>query len=159
MNHQTYIISYHVKELKPWQRLKLRETSSENPTLCFSNQWTIVLQVAWSTKREYTIVEFNYYELRDKKKLLTSSSTQGLQSRSFNDVECTRTAVKYTKVKSARAKRVKLLFVIVKYVNKFLTFLSPCSQCSRKFHFFGPITTRNFVAAKTSSTFSKLRTS
>lgn len=57
------------------------------------------------------------------------ASSTWLQSRSFNDVKCTRTAVKCTKVKSARAKRVKLLFVIVKYVNFWPSWFLP--RCAR----------------------------
>ena len=45
-----------------------------------------------------------------------TSSTQ-LQNRSFHVVERTRASSKYQKMKSARAKRAKILFFIVKYAN------------------------------------------
>ena len=47
---------------------------------------------------------------------LLTSSTQ-LQNRSFHVVERTKTSSKYQKMKSARAKRAKILFFIVKYAN------------------------------------------
>lgn len=47
---------------------KTARTSSENVIWCFSSLLSIVLQVAWATKRWYTILEFNWYELGDKKK-------------------------------------------------------------------------------------------
>ena len=47
---------------------------------------------------------------------MLSSSTQ-LQNRSFHVVERTRTSSKCQKMKSARAKRAKILFFIVKYAN------------------------------------------
>ena len=47
---------------------------------------------------------------------MLTSSTQ-LQNRSFHAVERTRTSTKCQKMKSARAKRAKILFFIVKYAN------------------------------------------
>ena len=47
---------------------------------------------------------------------MLSSSTQ-LQNRSFHVVERTRTSSKCQKMKYARAKRAKILFLIVKYAN------------------------------------------
>ena len=58
-------------------------------------------------------------EMRQKLKisrLVLTSSTQR-QNRSFHVVESTRTAMKCTKIKTARAKRAKLPFFIVKYAN------------------------------------------
>ena len=45
-----------------------------------------------------------------------TSSTQ-LQNRSFHVVQRTRTSTKFQKMKTARAKRAKLLFFIVNYAN------------------------------------------
>ena len=47
---------------------------------------------------------------------MLTSSTQ-LQNRSFGVVERTRTSAKCQKMKNARAKRAKILFLIVKYAN------------------------------------------
>ena len=47
---------------------------------------------------------------------MLTSSTQ-LQNRSFHVVERTRTSSKCQKMKTARAKRAKILFFIVKYAN------------------------------------------
>ena len=47
---------------------------------------------------------------------MLTSSTQ-LQERSFHVIERTRTSSKCQKMKNARAKRAKILFIIVKYAN------------------------------------------
>ena len=47
---------------------------------------------------------------------MLTSSTQ-LQNGSFHDVERTRTSTKWQKMKTARAKRAKMLFFIVRYAN------------------------------------------
>ena len=64
-------------------------------------------------------------EMEICRQLLTSSTQR--QSTSFHVVEMMRTAAKCTKMKSARAKRVKLMFFLVKYAN-FFKFLSPTSS-------------------------------
>ena len=68
-------------------------------------------------------LELNWNQrFRDKQTKLNichhmpTSSTQ-LQNRSFHVVERTRTSARCPKMKTARAKRVKLLFFIVKYAN------------------------------------------
>ena len=66
---------------------------------------------------------------------LLTSSTQ-LQNRSFHVVERTRTSAKCQKMKYARAKRAKLLFLIVKYICKFMTFLLMKLPCDRTAHVF-----------------------
>ena len=71
-----------------------------------------------------TILELNLrQQFRDEKKnlkicwqVLTSCFIQ-LQNTSFHGVDWTRTAVKWPKMKNARAKRAELLFFIVKYAN------------------------------------------
>ena len=70
-----------------------------------------------------TILELNWNQRlgHNKTKLnichhMLTSSTQ-LQNRSFHVVERTRTSSKCQKIKNARAKRAKILFLIVKYAN------------------------------------------
>ena len=70
-----------------------------------------------------TILELNWNQHLGHKKTklnicqhVPTSSTQ-LQNRSFHVVERTRTSSKCKKMKSARAKRAKILFFIVKYAN------------------------------------------
>ena len=70
-----------------------------------------------------TILELNWNQRLGHKRTklnichhLLTSSTQ-LQNRSFHVVERTRTSSKCQKMKSARAKRAKILFFIVKYAN------------------------------------------
>ena len=70
-----------------------------------------------------TVLELNWNKRLGHKKtklnichhMLTSSAQ--LQNRSFHVVERTRTSSKCQKMKSARAKRAKILFSIVKYAN------------------------------------------
>ena len=54
--------------------------------------------------------------------MLTSSTK--LQNRSFHVVEGSRTSTKCQKMKDARAKRVKVLFFIVKYANLWGVFVA-----------------------------------
>ena len=54
-------------------------------------------------------------EMEICRQLLTSSTQR--QNTSFHVVEMMRTAAKCTKMKSARAKRAKLMFFLVKYAN------------------------------------------
>ena len=70
-----------------------------------------------------TILELNWNQRlgHEKTKLnichhMLTSSTQ-LQNRSFHVVERTRTSSKCQKMKYARAKRAKILFLIVNYAN------------------------------------------
>ena len=70
-----------------------------------------------------TILELNWNKRLGHKKTklnichhMLTSSTQ-LQNRSFHVVERTSTSSKCQKMKSARAKRAKILFSIVKYAN------------------------------------------
>ena len=70
-----------------------------------------------------TILELNWNQHLGHKKTklnichhMLTSSTQ-LQNRSFHVVERTRTSTKCQKMKTARAKRAKILFLIVKYAN------------------------------------------
>ena len=70
-----------------------------------------------------TILELNWNQRlgHEKAKLkichhMLTSSTQ-LQNKSFHVVEGTRTSLKCQKMKNARAKRAKILFLIVKYAN------------------------------------------
>ena len=70
-----------------------------------------------------TVLELNWNKRFGHKKTklnichhMLTSSTQ-LQNRSFHLVERTRTSSKCLKMKYARAKRAKILFSIVKYVN------------------------------------------
>ena len=80
-----------------------------------------------------TIQELNWNQrFRDKKTklnichhVLTSSSQ--LQNRSFHVVERTRTSEECAKMKTARAKRAKLLFFVVKYANLWRS----CFRCRR----------------------------
>ena len=71
-----------------------------------------------------TILELNWNQrLGHKTKLnichhMLTSSKQ-LQNRSFHVIERTRTSSKCQKLKTARAKRAKILFFIVKYANLF----------------------------------------
>ena len=74
-------------------------------------------------KRVLTILELNWNQRMGHKKTklnlchnMLTSSTQ-LQNRSFHVVERTRTSSKCQKMRIARAKRVKILFFIVKYTN------------------------------------------
>ena len=60
-------------------------------------------------------LEIRRQKLKMSRLVLTSSTQR--QNRSFHVVESTRTAMKCTKVKTARAKRAKLPFFIVKYAN------------------------------------------
>ena len=60
-------------------------------------------------------LEVCFMAILKKTKLNTSSTL--LQNRSFHVVERTRTSSKCQKMKNARAKRAKLLFLIVKYAN------------------------------------------
>ena len=73
-----------------------------------------------------TILELNWNQrFRNKTTKLNichhtlTSSTQ-LQNRSFHVVEGTRKSAKCEKMKNARAKRAKLLFLVVKYANLWL---------------------------------------
>ena len=61
---------------------------------------------------------------------LLTSSTQ-LQNRSFHVVERTRTSAKCEKMKNARAKRVRLLFFVVKYANLWRSCYCRRRDCSR----------------------------
>ena len=80
-----------------------------------------------------TILELNWNQCLGHKKTtlnichhMITSSTQ-LQIMSFHVVERTRTSIKCQKTKSARAKRAKILFFIVKYANLW-GFLLPSSS-------------------------------
>ena len=80
-----------------------------------------------------TILELNWNQRLGHKKTklnichhMFTSSTQ-LQNGSFHNVERTRTSTKCQKMKNARAKRAKVLFLIVKYAN-FVGFLLPSSS-------------------------------
>ena len=75
------------------------------------------------TKCILNFLELNWYQqFGDNKKILNichhmlTSSTQ-LQNKSFHVVEKTRTAVKCTTMKIARARFAKILFFVVKYAN------------------------------------------
>ena len=59
---------------------------------------------------------------------MLTSSTQ-LQNRSFHVVERTRTSTKCQKMKSARAKRAKILFFTVKYANLWGFCCRRCRGC------------------------------
>ena len=79
-----------------------------------------------------TILELNWNQRQGHKKTklnichhMPTSSTQ-LQNRSFHVVERTRTSSTCQKMENARAKRAKILFLIVKYVNLW----GPC--CRRR---------------------------
>ena len=75
-------------------------------------------------KCDLTILELSYWNQRlghKKTKLnichhMLTLSTQ-LQNRSFHVIERMRTSSKCQKMKNARAKRAKILFLIVKYAN------------------------------------------
>ena len=79
-----------------------------------------------------SILKLNWNQrFRDKKTKLNIchhmvTSFAQLQNRSFHVVERTRTSAKCPKMKTARAKRAKLLFFIVKYANLW------CSCYSRR---------------------------
>ena len=82
-----------------------------------------LFQVIILSKGVLSILELNWnLRFREKKKNLKicgqvlTSSTQ-VENRLFHVVERTRTGVKCTKMKNARAKPAKLLFFIVKYEN------------------------------------------
>ena len=82
---------------------------------------TLLFSVAWLPKCLLTILELNWYErygdgnkkLKDCLQVLTQNTTKS----TFHVVERTRTDVKCTKMKNARAKRAKLLFFVVEYAN------------------------------------------
>ena len=97
-------------------------TSSENATSRFCNHFQL-FKLIMLEKCVLTILELSWnLRLGNKKTKLNichhvlTSSTQ-LQNRSFHVVERTRTSTKCQKMKSARAKRAKILFFIVKYAN------------------------------------------
>ena len=82
-----------------------------------------------------TILELNWNQRLGHKKsklnichYMLTSSTQ-LQSRSFHVVERTRTSSKCQKMKNARAKRAKILFLIVKYANLWGFCCRRCRGC------------------------------
>ena len=96
-----------------------RRTSSEIVTLRFCNHFQL-FKVILLEKCVLTILELNWNQRLGHKKtklnichhMLTSSTR--LQNRSFHVVERTRTSTKCQKMKSARAKRAKILSFIVK---------------------------------------------
>ena len=93
-------------------------------------------KVTMLTKCVLTILELNWNQRFRAKKTkfnichtdMLTLSTQ-LQNRSFHVVERTRTAAKCPQIKTARAKRAKLLFFIVKYANLWRTCWSRRRGC------------------------------
>ena len=69
-----------------------------------------VLELIWNQRLGHKKAKLNICHH------MLTSSTQ-LQNRSFHVVERTRTSTKCQKMRSARAKRAKILFFIVKYAN------------------------------------------
>ena len=69
-----------------------------------------ILQLNWNQRLGHKKTKLNICH-----HMLTSSTH--LQNRSFHVLERTRTSSKCQKMKSARAKRAKILFFIVKYAN------------------------------------------
>ena len=69
-----------------------------------------ILKLNWNQHLGHTKTKLNICHH------MLTSSTQ-LQNRSFDVVERTRTSAKCQKMKNARAKRAKILFLIVKYAN------------------------------------------
>ena len=111
-----------IRELKETRRRRKRECRLEmklrGSAIIFQ-----LLKVIMLEKCVLTILELNWNQRLGHKKTKTNicyhmltSSTQ-LQNRSFHVVERTRTSSKCQKIKFARAKRLKILFFIVKYAN------------------------------------------
>ena len=82
---------------------------------------SFLFKVTMLEKCVLTVLELNYNQRNQRTKLnichhMLTSSTH-LQNRSFHVVERTRTSSKCQKIENARAKRVKILFFILKYAN------------------------------------------
>ena len=103
-----------------WQLKQGRRERQGESHLRVSAIISALLQVVWLTKRTLTILELSWYERfgKGKKKLTSFSATSDIvrtiaeriiSRRKFGMRGCT--------MKKARAKRAKLLFFIVKYVN------------------------------------------
>ena len=69
-----------------------------------------ILELNWNQRLEHEKTKLNIWHH------MLTSPTQ-LQNRSFHVVERTRTSAKCHKMKTARAKRAKILFFTVKYAN------------------------------------------
>ena len=103
---------------KRWTCGRQQRTWSENVTSRFCNH-SSVIHCHYACKMCCNYAGTKLEPALQKSNIchhILTSSTQ-LQNRSFHVVERTRTSAKCLKIKNARAKRAKLLFVIVKYAN------------------------------------------
>ena len=111
-----------IRELKQTRRRRKRERHLKiqlNVSAIIFQLFKVILL----EKCVLTILELNWNQRLSHKKTklnichhMLTSSTQ-LQNRSFHVVERTRTSTKCQNMKSARAKRAKVLFFIVKYAH------------------------------------------
>ena len=96
--------------------------SSKNGNSCFCDNFAVIQSdYAFKMFSNYPGINWNQRSRNKTIKLnichhMLSSSTQ-LQNRAFYVIERTRTSAKCEKMKKARAKRAKLLFLVVKYAN------------------------------------------